>query len=134
MSEGTIGKALVIGHISTEMRRTPAPLMLPAPASHHDDIPPLVRRCTRRLARRTGGWIETIPSAVMEAQVRYPGPGNIRELHNVIQAAVVLSPAHHFSSRWATCSLRPLGIPDVRSAPVASGSPTAHRARSHHHR
>ena len=36
--------------------------------------------------------IETIPSAVMEALVRYPGPDNIRELQNVIQRAVVLSP------------------------------------------
>ncbi len=57
-----------------------------------DDIPPLVRQCTRRLARRTGRWIETIPSAVMEALVGYPWPGYIRELQNVIERAVILSP------------------------------------------
>jgi formate hydrogenlyase transcriptional activator len=39
-----------------------------------------------------GRQIETIPSEVMEALVRYPWPGNIRELQNVIERAVILSP------------------------------------------
>ena len=36
--------------------------------------------------------IETIPSEAMEALVRYPWPGNIRELENLIERAVILSP------------------------------------------
>jgi formate hydrogenlyase transcriptional activator len=36
--------------------------------------------------------IESIPSAVMEALVRYPWPGNVRELQNVVERAVILSP------------------------------------------
>ena len=39
-----------------------------------------------------GRRIETIPSAVMDALVRYPWPGNVRELQNVIERAVILSP------------------------------------------
>ncbi len=39
-----------------------------------------------------GRRIEAIPSAVMEALVRYAWPGNIRELQNVIERAVILSP------------------------------------------
>ena len=39
-----------------------------------------------------GRRIETIPTAVMDALVRYPWPGNIRELQNVIERAVILSP------------------------------------------
>jgi formate hydrogenlyase transcriptional activator len=39
-----------------------------------------------------GRQIETIPFEVMEALVRYPWPGNIRELQNVIERAVILSP------------------------------------------
>jgi len=39
-----------------------------------------------------GRRIETIPTAVMEALVRYPWPGIIRELQNVIERAVILSP------------------------------------------
>jgi formate hydrogenlyase transcriptional activator len=68
------------------------PLVLPPLRERSDDIPPLVRHFTQRFARRMGRRIETIPSAVMEALVRYPWPGNIRELQNVIERAVILSP------------------------------------------
>ena len=57
-----------------------------------DDIPRLVRHFTQRFARRMGRRIESIPTAVMEALVRYPWPGNIREMQNVIERAVILSP------------------------------------------
>ena len=67
------------------------PLVLPPLRDRSDDIPPLVRHFTQRFARRMGRRIETIPSAVMEALVRYPWPGNIRELQNVIERAVILS-------------------------------------------
>ncbi len=67
------------------------PLVLPPLRERRDDIPPLVRHFTQRFARRMGRRIETIPSAVMEALVRYPWPGNIRELQNVIERAVILS-------------------------------------------
>ncbi len=68
------------------------PLPLPPLRERRDDIPPLVRHFTQRFARRMGRRIETIPSAVMEALVRYRWPGNIRELQNVIERAVILSP------------------------------------------
>ena len=68
------------------------PLVLPPLRERHDDIPLLVRHFTQRFARRMGRRIEAIPSAVMEALTRYPWPGNIRELQNVIERAVILSP------------------------------------------
>ncbi len=68
------------------------PLVLPPLRERPDDIPRLVRHFTQRFARRMGRRIETIPSAVLEALVRYPWPGNIRELQNVIERAVILSP------------------------------------------
>jgi formate hydrogenlyase transcriptional activator len=68
------------------------PLVLPPLRERTDDIPPLVRHFTQRFARRMGRRIETIPSAAMEALVRYPWPGNIRELQNVIERAAILSP------------------------------------------
>ena len=43
------------------------------------------------LRRGMGRRIETIPAKVMEALVQYPWPGNIRELQNVIERAVILS-------------------------------------------
>ncbi len=67
------------------------PLVLPPLRERPDDIPRLVRHFTQRFARRMGRRIETIPSAVLEALVRHPWPGNIRELQNVIERAVILS-------------------------------------------
>jgi len=65
--------------------------VLPPLRERPDDIPRLVRHFTQRFARRMGRRIETIPSAVMDALVRYPWPGNVRELQNVIERAVILS-------------------------------------------
>ena len=67
------------------------PLVLPPLRERPDDIPRLVRHFTQQFARRMGRRIETIPSAVMEALVRYSWPGNVRELQNVIERAVILS-------------------------------------------
>jgi formate hydrogenlyase transcriptional activator len=68
------------------------PVVVPPLRERTDDIPRLVRHFTQQFARRMGRRIETIPSAVMEALVRYPWPGNVRELQNVIERAVILSP------------------------------------------
>jgi formate hydrogenlyase transcriptional activator len=68
------------------------PIVLPPLRERSDDIPRLVRHFTQRFARRMGRRIETIPSAILEALVRHPWPGNIRELQNVIERAVILSP------------------------------------------
>src|SRR5262249_56659270 len=68
------------------------PVLLPPLRERREDIPLLARHFTQRFARRMGRRIGTIPAAVMEALVRYPWPGNIRELQNVIERAVILSP------------------------------------------
>jgi formate hydrogenlyase transcriptional activator len=68
------------------------PVVLPPLRERPDDIPRLVRHFTQRFARRMGRRIETIPAAVMDALVQYPWPGNVREMQNVIERAVILSP------------------------------------------
>jgi len=67
------------------------PVLLPALRERHEDIPLLARHFTQRFARRMGRQIETIPTAVMEALTQYHWPGNIREMQNVIERAVILS-------------------------------------------
>jgi formate hydrogenlyase transcriptional activator len=68
------------------------PISLPPLRERRDDIPRLARHFTQKFARRMGRRIETIPTDVLDALVRYSWPGNIRELENVIERAVILSP------------------------------------------
>src|SRR5207302_344210 len=68
------------------------PVVLPPLRERREDIPMLARHFTQRFALRMGRRIETIPAAAMEALVKYPWPGNIREMQNVIERAVILSP------------------------------------------
>ena len=67
------------------------PLTLPPLCERPDDIPRLVRHFTQKFARQMGRRIETIPTPLMDALVRYSWPGNVRELQNVIERAVILS-------------------------------------------
>ena len=53
----------------------------------------LVRHFAQQFARRMKKTIETIPAETMQALSRYDWPGNIRELQNLIERAVILSPA-----------------------------------------
>jgi formate hydrogenlyase transcriptional activator len=68
------------------------PIAMPTLRERPEDIPRLVRHFTQRFARRMSRRIESIPSATMDALVRYPWPGNVRELQNIIERAVILSP------------------------------------------
>jgi formate hydrogenlyase transcriptional activator len=77
------------------------PILLPPLRKRPEDIPLLVQHFVRRFARKFGKTTDMISSDTMEALKRYPWPGNIRELENVIERAVVLSSgpvlriAHH---------------------------------------
>ncbi len=55
------------------------------------DIPQLAMFFLGRFAKKFGRPTQTISAETMERLVRYPWPGNIRELQNVIERAVVLS-------------------------------------------
>lgn len=67
------------------------PVRVPALRERPDDIPLLVGHFVRQFSRQTNRNIETIPSETMKALVRYDWPGNIRELQNVIERAVIVS-------------------------------------------
>ena len=67
------------------------PIALPPLRHRLGDIPMLVTHFARTYAERMGKRIEVITSDSMDALVRYPWPGNIRELQNFIERAVILS-------------------------------------------
>jgi len=67
------------------------PIEVPPLRERAEDIPRLVSHFVRHFAFRIGKTIETVPDEAMEALIRYSWPGNIRELQNVIERAVLLS-------------------------------------------
>ncbi|MBV9770414.1 MAG: sigma 54-interacting transcriptional regulator [Bryobacterales bacterium] len=67
------------------------PLYIPPLRERTEDIPLLVRHFVQQFARRMNRVVDTIPSEAMSALVRYHWPGNIRELQNVIERAVIVS-------------------------------------------
>jgi formate hydrogenlyase transcriptional activator len=67
------------------------PIHVPPLRERPEDIPFLVRHFAQYFAFNMSKQIDTISSETMNALVRYPWPGNIRELQNVIERAVILS-------------------------------------------
>src|SRR5580700_9519573 len=67
------------------------PITLPPLRERVDDIGPLVEHYVEVFSRRVGKQIENIPDEFVSAFKSYSWPGNIRELQNMIERAVVLS-------------------------------------------
>jgi formate hydrogenlyase transcriptional activator len=67
------------------------PLVIPPLRERREDIPLLVRYFAQKYARRMKKSIETIPVKGMTALTEYHWPGNVREIENFIERAVILS-------------------------------------------
>ena len=96
------------------------PLGVPPLRERGPDIPMLVEYFIHRYAKRVGKRIGTITKETAELLRSYDWPGNIRELQNVIERAVILSDSDPLSidARWL--SGRPLGTPPVASLPTGT--------------
>jgi formate hydrogenlyase transcriptional activator len=68
------------------------PIFIPPLRERPEDIPLLVQHFVREAARRMNKMIHTVRPETMAALTEYHWPGNIRELENVIERAVILSP------------------------------------------
>jgi DNA-binding NtrC family response regulator len=64
---------------------------VPPLSSRREDIPPLVEHFLRAFHDETGKALEGVDADVMDVFMRYPWPGNIRQLKNVLERAVVLA-------------------------------------------
>ena len=67
------------------------PITVPPLRERREDIPMLMRHFAQQFARRMKKNVENISTETMEALTRYDWPGNIRELQNLIERAVILS-------------------------------------------
>jgi len=68
------------------------PVTVPPLRERREDIPLLVRYFVQQNARRMNKRIVNIPAEAMQALTRYDWPGNIRELQNFVERAVILTP------------------------------------------
>jgi DNA-binding NtrC family response regulator len=68
------------------------PLSVPPLRERPEDIPLLVQACVQKFSKKLGKTIDQISPKTMEALERYAWPGNIRELENVIEQALILTP------------------------------------------
>jgi formate hydrogenlyase transcriptional activator len=67
------------------------PVQVPALRERSEDIPLLVRHFAHEFSRRMNKRVDTVPTESLQALTQYQWPGNIRELQNVIERAVIVS-------------------------------------------
>jgi PAS domain S-box-containing protein len=88
-----LAKAVEDGHFRQDFyyRLNVFPLTVPPLRERPDDIPALVWSIVQELGQRMGKRIEAIPRRVMERLQVFHWPGNVRQLRNVIEHALILS-------------------------------------------
>jgi transcriptional regulator with GAF, ATPase, and Fis domain len=99
------------------------PLMLPPLRARREDVPALVTHFAEILGRRLGRQIKHIAPETMSALSSYHWPGNIRELQNLVERAVILS-----NSGVLPNPLPPAGIQHAAVFPVAATLKDSERA------
>jgi formate hydrogenlyase transcriptional activator len=86
------------------------PIRIPPLRERKEDIPLLVRFFVQKFARRMKKHIETIPAAAMKTLTNWEWPGNIRELENIVERAVILTRGKSLE----------VSIPELRTSRVES--------------
>jgi transcriptional regulator with GAF, ATPase, and Fis domain len=87
------------------------PILVPPLRERREDIAPLVKHFVRRFSERQRKVIEHVPDAVFDALRTHAWPGNIRELQNVIERAVIATRSNV------------LELPSFETRPNQSSSP-----------
>src|SRR5258705_8297377 len=91
------------------------PILVPPLRDRREDIPILVMHYIDRFSRRLGKRVYSIPPETMSAFVSYDWPGNIRELQNLIERAVIMANAEVLPN-----PLPAPGTPSVIAAPTTT--------------
>jgi formate hydrogenlyase transcriptional activator len=88
-----LGKMVARGQFRKDLfyRLNVFPILLPALRERREDIPALVAHFVKLFSRRMGKQVDSIPQETMAAFQWYSWPGNIRELQNLVERAVIVS-------------------------------------------
>jgi PAS domain S-box-containing protein len=93
------------------------PITLPPLRERRKDIPILVKHFVNEISRKFGKEIQSIPKETMTALQNYPWPGNIRELRNVIERAIIITqgPSLHLLDSFESLSLEAVDSQSITS-------------------
>jgi transcriptional regulator with GAF, ATPase, and Fis domain len=101
------------------------PIRVPPLRQRKEDIPRLVRAFVDQCARRMNKRIDFIPREVMAALMQHDWPGNIRELQNFVERAVILSrattllaPVMELRSRVGLATTVPITLDQAESSHI----------------
>jgi formate hydrogenlyase transcriptional activator len=97
------------------------PIRIPPLRNRQDDIPLLVKYFSQKYARQMGKRIESIPAAAMRKLTQWHWPGNIRELQNLVERAVILT-------RSSTLAI---SVPELANGGAALATATARNSDDH---
>ena len=89
------------------------PIQVPPLRQRREDIAMLVEYFVKRFAESMAKRIRTIEKRTLELCERYPWPGNIRELQNIVERSVILCSGDTFSINEAWLEIREPGRPDA---------------------
>jgi formate hydrogenlyase transcriptional activator len=109
------------------------PIHIPALRERREDVPHLVRYFVQKFSRRLNKAVAYIPADAMDALANYSWPGNIRELENFIERAVLLSPGKELrvplaelqSTAFANHGENSPAGPDSSSSSATLATPTS---------
>jgi formate hydrogenlyase transcriptional activator len=104
------------------------PIRIPPLRERKEDIPLLVSFFVQKLAKQMQKEIESVPSAVMKGLTAWEWPGNIRELENFIERAVILTRGK--ALEVPLTELRKAETETATDAVVVKKKPTARKANS----
>jgi formate hydrogenlyase transcriptional activator len=100
------------------------PIEVPPLRERTEDIPLLVWRFVDEFSKSFGKRVDAISRENMEALQRYPWPGNIRELRNVVERAMIVVTGHHLTigvpAQTPTSLTRSVKLKDVEKEHVLS--------------
>jgi formate hydrogenlyase transcriptional activator len=108
------------------------PIHVPPLRERREDIPMLVRHFAQQFARRMKKRIDVIPTATMEALTEYDWPGNIRELQNLIERAVILSSGPALDVPVEALRARRASVVHAGDGPNGDGAETLEQADRRH--
>lgn len=97
------------------------PIYLPALRERTEDLPLLIEFFLKKYAEANKKSVPRMPNEMLEALKRYPFPGNVRELQNYIERAIVLSDGPDLSMELMPAHVR--GLAPTRTSRQAARTP-----------